>query len=288
MACFDLQHQYLAQPRFVDSSLTASKALHSCYTGSILLLGFLLLLLWSYAPKQAWSVFAQSAFIIFFPWLLQEVVVPSLLRSEVDLNALQCCSWYCWGMFADWVLPNSTDTVGWCGRLSAHESSLSVYGPTLRPELPDGDLPHSYWQFDLMHNPEILVHITCVLLHWGYFPLNILLVFLRTTAFPVKVHHHFTVNTASAKLLIWLRYHQVSKCTMCTSYKPLSHVRGKKVCKVKVQNATCAIFRHEVWILSEKMLSVHVHLPVLPRYTLPAAVADVMALLCAIKLILRT
>ncbi len=37
-----------------------------------------------------------------------------------------------------------TALIGWCGRLSVHESSFSVYGPTRRLELPDGDSPHSY------------------------------------------------------------------------------------------------------------------------------------------------
>lgn len=37
-----------------------------------------------------------------------------------------------------------TVLIGWCGRLSVHDSSLSVYGPTRRLELPDDDSPHSY------------------------------------------------------------------------------------------------------------------------------------------------
>lgn len=49
--------------------------------------------------------------------------------------------------------------IGRCGRLSARESSLSLYGPTPRPVLPDGDSVHRYSHFDPMHCPEILVHV---------------------------------------------------------------------------------------------------------------------------------
>lgn len=37
-----------------------------------------------------------------------------------------------------------TELIGWCTRLSVHESSFSVYGPTQRLELLDGDSPGSY------------------------------------------------------------------------------------------------------------------------------------------------
>lgn len=57
-----------------------------------------------------------------------------------------------------------TALIGWCGRLSVHDSCVfSVYGSTLRLKLPDGDSPPSYWHFDPMHNPEILVHMTLFL-----------------------------------------------------------------------------------------------------------------------------
>lgn len=37
-----------------------------------------------------------------------------------------------------------TAQAGWCGRVSVHDSSVSLYGPALRLELPDGDSPLCY------------------------------------------------------------------------------------------------------------------------------------------------
>lgn len=110
----------------------------SCYTGSVLLL-----------------LRAKRVVEGFFSFLL------ATTRSCTFPGQWRCGSkstaWHCGGMFGDWVLSNTL--IGLCGRLSGHESSLSLYGPTLRLELPDGDSLHSYWHFDPMHNPEILVHI---------------------------------------------------------------------------------------------------------------------------------
>lgn len=145
----------------------------------------------------------------FFSCHLKKLCLP-LSRVELELSALQCCTWCCWGMFGDWVLPNSADREVW--RLSVRESSLSLYGPTLRPVLPGGDSAHSYWHFDPMHNPEILVHIAYLSLHWIFSTEHFW--FLRSTAFPVNVHQ-FTATVwcrwncvnNTAKMLILLRYH---------------------------------------------------------------------------------
>lgn len=152
MACFDLQHP--VQPLFVDSSLAASR--YSIAATQVLCCtpcvhkSRPMLSLWK-------SSFGHYKDFLFF-----------VIEGLTDLSALWCITEACFE-----VGFSQTALIGWCGRLSVHDSSFSLHGPTLRLVLPDGDSPHSYWHFDPMHNPEILVHITyaCTLgsFHWTCF-----------------------------------------------------------------------------------------------------------------------
>lgn len=85
------------------------QALHSCYTGSVQLL-----LLCALKQAQGVSVnvpFFSSSFLHTTRSCAFSGIAEACLEVGFSLTAL----------------------IGWCGRLSVHESSLSVYGRTLRP-----------------------------------------------------------------------------------------------------------------------------------------------------------
>ena len=143
MACFDLQHQYRVQPLFCwqFSGCTA----RSCYTGS----GALIIACTTVRPPGA---FLESPLS---PPLrgLQEPTPPLDHHRHKAHRAV----------FFYFILPIAeaclVDRVAW-KIICAWLILFSLY-----MELPGGDSPHSYWHFDPMHNPEILVPITYVLLH---------------------------------------------------------------------------------------------------------------------------
>lgn len=77
-----------------------------------------------------------KVFFFFFSFL---DTIRSFAFCGRGLNRPKCITEAC---FEIWF--SLTALIGWCGRLSVHDSSFSVYGATLRLELPDGDSPHSY------------------------------------------------------------------------------------------------------------------------------------------------
>lgn len=160
MACFDLQHQYLEQPLFVDSSLAASR--YSIAATQVLCCNYCM-----HQSRPAVSFFVYVhvwKWVFLYPhsghykelslwWARVECIVVSyeLLRHvwKIGFSLTALIDRVAWKIICAWLI------------------GFSVYGPTPRLELPDGDSPHSYWHFDPMHDPEILVCITYVLLHSG-------------------------------------------------------------------------------------------------------------------------
>lgn len=81
-----------------------------------------------------------KVFLFFFRFFSGHYgVLPFVVEGSTGLSALQCITEACFE-----IGFSLTALIGWCGRLSVHDSSFSVYGATLRLELPDGDSPHSY------------------------------------------------------------------------------------------------------------------------------------------------
>lgn len=118
MACFDLQHQYLVQPLFVDSSLAASR--YSIAATQVLCSNNC-----GHQSKSKVSFVKMFFGFVFF------------------LDAIRSCAFRGWGWNGPkciaLLLVRITEAcleigfslaalIGWCGRLSVHDSSFSVHG----------------------------------------------------------------------------------------------------------------------------------------------------------------
>lgn len=101
MACFDLQHQYLVQPLFVDSSLAASR--YSIAATQVLCCTYCV-------HKSRPKVSFVKVFFFSFCFL---DTIRSFAFCGRGLNRPKCIAVHYWGMFWDLVLPNSTDRVVW-------------------------------------------------------------------------------------------------------------------------------------------------------------------------------
>lgn len=146
MACFDLQHQYRVQPLFCWQ-FTGCTA-RSCYTGS----GALITACTTARPPGAFLESPPPPSLDFRSPLHPLTTTTTRHKCPAGLFfSFLLFFAYCWGMFGD--------RVAW-KIICAWLIPFSLY-----MELPGGDSPHSYWHFDPMHNPEILVPITYVLLH---------------------------------------------------------------------------------------------------------------------------
>lgn len=195
-----------------------------------------------------------------------------------------------------------TALIGWCGRLSAHDSSFFFFFLYMEPlwgsELSWWWLAHTAIDTLIqLHDPEILVHITCMYyftldsFHWTSFGFrriccvscqectDPLLLFCSSWYRPL-----ITLNTAAANIS--------RDCSVLTRMQLVPfHFSHSYKCLIELQvNTGVATLQHPLpWILlSEKIVSVCFLLfPVLPWYTLTAAEADVIALLCPIELSLR-
>lgn len=163
---------------FVDSSLAAST--DSIAATQVLCCNYCVH--WSRPEVSLWKFFSP-------PGHYKELNSGwSRVEWTREYSALQCCfSWYCWGMFGDWVLPNRAHRVvhkiicAWvilfC--IWTHSEAGASWWWLARQLL-------TLWS--LMHNPEILVHMT-----YAIIPLWILsmehLWFYKNCCISCKVHY---------------------------------------------------------------------------------------------------